>query len=75
MKSVIFCDIGSVIKSEGITAVAASLAHEIRNPLATADAAIQLFNLVHEESKRTELLSKIKQEIGRDGAHGRRRDR
>lgn len=45
--------------------VAASLAHEIRNPLATAKAAIQLFELVDNEEKRRELLGKLSNELDR----------
>lgn len=45
--------------------VAAGLAHEIRNPLATAGAAIQLFGRMDNEDKRRELISKINLELER----------
>ncbi len=45
--------------------VAAGLAHEIRNPLATAGAAIQLFARMDDEDKRRELISKINLELER----------
>jgi signal transduction histidine kinase len=45
--------------------VAASLAHEIRNPLAAAAGAIQLFDLVDDEHKRQEILTKLRVELNR----------
>lgn len=45
--------------------VAASLAHEIRNPMATAGAAIQLLEIVNDEGKRKDLLKKIRRELER----------
>lgn len=45
--------------------VAASLGHEIRNPLATAKAAVQLARLEGTPQKREELLSKLDRELDR----------
>ena len=45
--------------------VAASLGHEIRNPLATAKAAVQLVRLDGTPQKREELLSKLDRELDR----------
>ncbi len=45
--------------------VAAGIAHEVRNPLSTAGAAIQLLKSVNEEDKRKELLGKISAELER----------
>lgn len=45
--------------------VAAGLAHEIRNPLATAKAALQLYEVVGDEGKRRELLAKLANELDR----------
>ncbi len=45
--------------------VAAGLAHEIRNPLATAKAAIQLYELMDDEAKRIELMRKLDGELDR----------
>jgi signal transduction histidine kinase len=45
--------------------VAAGLAHEIRNPLATAKAAIQLYEIIHDEAKRRELMGKLENELDR----------
>ncbi|MDO9536066.1 MAG: ATP-binding protein [Bacillota bacterium] len=45
--------------------VAAGLAHEIRNPMATAGAAIQLLKIVNDEGRRKELLKKISGELHR----------
>ena len=45
--------------------VAAGLAHEIRNPLATAKAAIQLYELMDDEAKRNELMRKLDGELDR----------
>lgn len=45
--------------------IAASLAHEIRNPLATAKAAIQLIRMVDAPVKQEELLSKLDRELDR----------
>lgn len=45
--------------------VAAGIAHEVRNPLSTAGAAIQLLKSVNEEDRRQELLGKISTELER----------
>jgi signal transduction histidine kinase len=45
--------------------VAAGIAHEVRNPLSTAGAAIQLLKSVSEEDRRKELLGKISAELER----------
>lgn len=45
--------------------IAAGLAHEIRNPLATAKAAIQLASMVDEPGRREELLGKMDHELDR----------
>lgn len=45
--------------------VAAGLAHEIRNPLATAKAAIQLYELIDDQTKRIELMRKLDGELDR----------
>lgn len=45
--------------------IAASLAHEIRNPLATAKAAIQFVRMVDAPAKKEELLSKLDRELDR----------
>lgn len=45
--------------------VAAGIAHEIRNPLSTAGAAIQLLERVSEVDRRKELLDKISAELER----------
>lgn len=45
--------------------MAASLAHEIRNPLATAKASIQLYNMVGDAEKRKELMEKLNNELDR----------
>ncbi|MEW5785799.1 MAG: ATP-binding protein [Bacillota bacterium] len=45
--------------------VAAGLAHEIRNPLATAKAAIQLYDIINNDSKRKELMVKLNSELER----------
>jgi|Deesub1362A_J573_1020465.scaffolds.fasta_scaffold00080_105 signal transduction histidine kinase len=45
--------------------VAVGLTHEIRNPLAAAVGAIQLFDLVHDETKRQEILAKLRIELTR----------
>ncbi len=48
--------------------VAAGLAHEIRNPLATAKAAIQLIRIFEDPVKQEELLLKLECEMDRMGA-------
>lgn len=45
--------------------VAAGLAHEIRNPLATAKAAIQFYDVVGDQSKQAELLHRLDTELER----------
>ena len=45
--------------------VAAGLAHEIRNPLAAAAAAIQLFDMVDDELKQKGILTMLKNELER----------
>lgn len=45
--------------------IAAGLAHEIRNPLATAKAAIQLIRMVEDPAKQEELLNKLEREQDR----------
>ena len=45
--------------------IAAGLAHEIRNPLATAKAAIQLVRMVEDPVKQEELLGKLERELDR----------
>ena len=45
--------------------IAAGLAHEIRNPLATAKAAIQLARMVKDPPKQEELLNKLERELDR----------
>lgn len=45
--------------------IAASLAHEVRNPLATAKAAIQLLRMDGTPLKREELLDKLDRELDR----------
>ncbi|MFY9384451.1 MAG: ATP-binding protein [Dethiobacteria bacterium] len=45
--------------------IAAGLAHEIRNPLATAKAAIQLIRMVKDQVKQEELLNKLERELDR----------
>jgi len=45
--------------------VAAGIIHEIRNPMATVGAAIQLLEIVNDEGKRKELLKKISTELHR----------
>lgn len=45
--------------------VAAGLAHEIRNPLAAARGALQLFEMVDSEQQRDELLARFSQELDR----------
>ena len=45
--------------------VAAGLAHEIRNPLATAKAAIQLYGVIGDQDKQTELVHKLEAELER----------
>lgn len=45
--------------------VAASLAHEIRNPLSAAVGAIQLLEYIQDEPKRKEILDKLSAELGR----------
>ncbi|HHW75028.1 MAG TPA: PAS domain-containing protein [Firmicutes bacterium] len=47
--------------------VAAGLAHEIRNPLATAKAAVQLVRMDEARLKRDELLSTLDRELDRMG--------
>lgn len=47
--------------------VAAGLAHEIRNPLATAKAAVQLVKMDGDQLKREELLSTLDRELDRMG--------
>lgn len=48
--------------------VAAGLAHEIRNPLATAKAAIQLIRIFEDPAKQEELLVKLESEMDRMSA-------
>ena len=45
--------------------IAAGLAHEVRNPLATAKAAIQLARIVRDRAKQEELLVKMERELDR----------
>ncbi len=45
--------------------IAAGLAHEVRNPLATAKAAIQLARIVQDRAKQDELLVKMERELDR----------
>lgn len=45
--------------------VAAGLAHEIRNPLAAALGAVQLFAMVDDETKRKEIMHKLSDELHR----------
>ena len=45
--------------------IAAGLGHEIRNPLATAKAAIQLVRMVDDPVKQDELLAKLERELDR----------